>query len=55
MEKRLEKLKLDENLSEEGQEDETVKIEQQCVSLLLINKSANKLIFYTFRKVIQQN
>lgn len=34
MEQRLDKMKIDESLSEEAQEDETVKIEQQCVSRL---------------------
>lgn len=32
MERQLEKLKIDENLNEEALEDESTKIEQQCVS-----------------------
>jgi STIP1 homology and U-box containing protein 1 len=36
LERKLEKLKIDENLNEDERENETIKIEQQCVSFTIL-------------------
>lgn len=49
MEKKLEKLKLDETMNEESQEDEATKIEQECVSLQLNYDFEKFRIFHLFK------